>query len=116
MGASILYASSLRSIIHGPSITDAVFMDIGIGGSPAGRIVIGLHGHAVPHTAMNFLELGEDQDGKARCQGWASAVSCHAFFPSPSFSSWQQPTSAGTGIEGVASIMSPLGSPSWLEI
>mmetsp|Transcript_14692 Transcript_14692/g.33968 ORF Transcript_14692/g.33968 Transcript_14692/m.33968 type:complete len:177 (-) Transcript_14692:25-555(-) len=38
-------------------ITDTVYFDISIGGSPAGRIEMGLYGGVVPKTAENFKQL-----------------------------------------------------------
>jgi peptidyl-prolyl cis-trans isomerase B (cyclophilin B) len=35
-----------------------VFFDVTIGAEPAGRIVLGLFGEAVPKTAANFAALG----------------------------------------------------------
>lgn len=40
-----------------------VYFDIEIGGSPAGRIEIGLFGGTVPKTARNFKELAEKPEG-----------------------------------------------------
>ena len=41
-----------------PEVTDKVFMDLTVGGKPAGRIVLGLFGKDVPRTAANFKALG----------------------------------------------------------
>lgn len=35
-----------------------VFLDVSVGGQPAGRIVLGLFGSDVPKTAANFAALG----------------------------------------------------------
>jgi peptidylprolyl isomerase len=51
------------------TITDKVYFDVAIGGKPAGRIVIGLFGKAVPKTVENFKNIAKgytrQQDGKA---------------------------------------------------
>merc|ERR1712124_54629 len=47
----------------GPAITHTVYFDMEMGGSPAGRIEIGLYGNDVPKTAANFLALCEGSKG-----------------------------------------------------
>ena len=42
-------------------ITSQVYFDVDIDNKPAGRIVIGLHGHVVPRTVKNFEMLCEGQ-------------------------------------------------------
>ena len=50
-------AEDTKSIQSDPEVTQQVFMDIDIGGEPAGRIVVGLYGNLVPKTAENFATL-----------------------------------------------------------
>ena len=42
-----------------PAVTQRVFFDITYGGEPAGRIVLGVFGEAVPKTAANFVALAK---------------------------------------------------------
>jgi len=48
----------------GPKVTDKVFFDITIGGTPAGRVEIGLFGKTVEKTVRNFKELAEKPEGE----------------------------------------------------
>lgn len=61
-------APPVNEIPPDPTVTDKVFLDISIGGEPAGRIVIGLFGDVVPKTVLNFKTLAEgsknDSSGK----------------------------------------------------
>ena len=52
-------ASPPHSLLSGATVTDRVYLDLGIGRAPAGRLVIGVHGNSVPRASLNFVELGE---------------------------------------------------------
>ncbi|MDP0562853.1 MAG: peptidylprolyl isomerase [Candidatus Endonucleobacter sp. (ex Gigantidas childressi)] len=57
IGISTSYANNVLLV------TKKVFMDISIGGTPAGRIIIGLFGDIVPKTVQNFYELSTHEKG-----------------------------------------------------
>lgn len=57
-----------------PKVTDKVFMDLTVGGKPAGRIVLGLFGKDVPRTAANFKALGVPL-GVTSLQTWRCLLS-----------------------------------------
>ena len=46
-----------------PAATSQVFIEVAIGGSPAGRMVFDLFGEAVPKTAENFRALCTGEKG-----------------------------------------------------
>lgn len=49
---------SARADALAPEVTDKVYMDLTVGGKPAGRVVLGLFGRDVPRTTANFKALG----------------------------------------------------------
>ncbi|XP_059487800.1 peptidyl-prolyl cis-trans isomerase 5 [Neocloeon triangulifer] len=59
-----LVAFSCVQADNGPKVTDKVWFDIEIGGSPAGRVEIGLFGGTVPKTVRNFVELAKKDVGE----------------------------------------------------
>lgn len=48
------------------SITGKCYLDVSIGGTPSGRIIIGVYGNAVPKTAANFQALCSGEKGLGR--------------------------------------------------
>jgi len=58
----LLTLASVISAKKGPKVTHKVFFDVEIGGTAAGRIVIGLFGKTVPKTVENFVQT-------AKCHG-----------------------------------------------
>lgn len=43
------------------TVTKEVFMDINIGGRPAGKIVLGVFGNTAPKTVANFVALADQE-------------------------------------------------------
>ncbi|GAB4814272.1 hypothetical protein N2152v2_001318 [Parachlorella kessleri] len=54
-----------------PEVTQRVFLDIEVGGRPAGRIVVGLYGNEVPKTVDNFVALATGETGFGGYKGSA---------------------------------------------
>ncbi|BDA50141.1 Peptidyl-prolyl cis-trans isomerase B [Coccomyxa sp. Obi] len=46
-----------------PEITQKVFFDLTVADKPAGRVVVGLYGNAVPKTVANFVALATGEKG-----------------------------------------------------
>ena len=61
--AAVLALPALPALAAAPEVTQKVFMDITVGGEPAGRIVLGLYGNEVPLTAANFAALSTGEKG-----------------------------------------------------
>jgi len=51
------------SLLGGYSVTERVFLDIDVDGARAGRVVVGVHGSAVPRAGVNFTELASHVRG-----------------------------------------------------
>ncbi|KAJ7277079.1 hypothetical protein O6H91_03G037000 [Diphasiastrum complanatum] len=60
----LLYSTVQAKQEHLEEVTHKVFFDIEIHGQPAGRVVIGLFGKAVPKTVENFRALCTGEKGK----------------------------------------------------
>ena len=54
---------SVDILLSPPKVTARTYLDVGIGGSPAGRIEIDLFGELCPRAAENFRQLATGQNG-----------------------------------------------------
>ena len=61
MNLLVFIGAVLLGICYGANdeilVTKKVYFDITVGGTPTGRIVIGLFGEVVPKTVKNFYDL-----------------------------------------------------------
>eukprot|EP00322_Chrysochromulina_rotalis_P012170 CAMPEP_0115872176 /NCGR_PEP_ID=MMETSP0287-20121206/23281_1 /TAXON_ID=412157 /ORGANISM="Chrysochromulina rotalis, Strain UIO044" /LENGTH=253 /DNA_ID=CAMNT_0003327069 /DNA_START=39 /DNA_END=800 /DNA_ORIENTATION=- len=56
-------AASIDVIASPPVVTSRCFLDVDIGGSPAGRIIVDLYGEVTPKAAENFRALCTGEKG-----------------------------------------------------
>ena len=71
-------------MLSGATVTDRVYLDLRIGGAPAGRLVIGVHGNSVPRASLNFVELG----GRPGEVPWGCTHTCTHKFIEHNYSVW----------------------------
>ena len=84
VAATLALAQAKKSNSNLSEVTSKVYFDIEIDGKPAGRVVMGLFGKAVPKTAENFRALctGEKGTGKSGKPLHYKGSSFHRIIPS----------------------------------
>ena len=58
---AVLALTGMAAAVEDALVTEQVFLDLEVEGSPAGRVTIGLFGATAPKTVRNFVALANHE-------------------------------------------------------